>query len=660
MKIAQKTALWLMRKSFSLKDYTSFERAFQEWRLRNKGDKLVGWISACANVWGTYFAKTRFRLYQNTSKGKIELIDHDFMKLMRKPNNYQTGWEQKYLTAIYWILYGKMYFLKLRNLLEQPAGLVIMKPWRVEAVGSKSSYIDHYTYDTGEDIVKIKKEDVIHLKLPNPDSFTDGRAVISGFIDTQAVDELQMSYQKKFLEEGGFAGRTFVAKNEMGEATFNRIFEQLKTQYGGQENAFKVALLELVEPVKAAYSIKDLDIVRQRMLTRDEILGGMQVPKILLGIGESINRQTAETAVWQFASGIIDPYMDYIEQVLTIHIQQDWKDGSVELIHDVMAPKDIEAETKRLLELFKNGAITLNEIRDENNYPLFDFPLADASLIQIGGGLINANEETLIGAKTDQNVQLPAEPKALAKSEDMDLIWKQFDSRHVRNAEKMSRGLKGFLNLQQDRVLKKLGEKSLSDDIEGFYLSDEELALIQQFLEQEYLRLTQQGFQWGTNLYNVPMSFYDKDNLFVRHLIDAVNAHALSIQKTTLDDIRNFVGDEINNLSNAEMSRIIKMKYKEIAENRVPKIVNTTVSAGLNAGLLHAMQAAGRTTKVWLSERDSRVRYRPNANHKDADGQEKPLNDPFLVSGEECLHPADASLSAGNAVNCRCTIFSPR
>lgn len=654
-----------MSKSFSLKDYTSFERAFHDWMLHTKGDKMVGWISACSNVWGTYFAKTRFRMYKNTSNGKKELLDHDFIKLMRRPNEYQVGWEQKYMIALYWILYGKAYLLKLRNGLGQPGKLVMLKPWRVEIVGSKTAYIDSYKYDTGSEIIPLKKEDVIHLKLPDPDSFTDGRPVIEGFLDTQAVDELQMAYQKKFLEEGGFAGRTFVAKQEMGDATFNRIYEQLKTQYGGQENAFKVALLELVEPVKAAYSIKDMDIVRQRMLTRDEILGGMQVPKILLGIGESVNRQTAETAVWQFASGIIDPYMDYIEEVLTLHVQMDYNSDALQIIHDKVAPRDQDSAIENEIKLLQNGLITLNEGRDANNLPRYDFEVANKPLFAVGGALVNIEDNETIGSdqQADNQLQMNGDTEdedkkfSLLKSEkDLDTIWKQFDRRHIANAEKMTRSLKRFFDLQKDRLIKELSSKATGGDLEQFYLSEEELQLIQAYLQQEYLRTMQRGYEWGVNTFDVSQSFFNTDNKFVASVLNSVDAQALGIQETTLKDIRNFIGEEINSMSNAELSRVIKLKYNEMSDNRIFKIVNTTITAGLNAGLLHAAQDAGATRKMWLSEKDSRVRARVNYNHKVADGQWVDLDKTFLVSGEELMFPCDPSASAGNAVNCRCTM----
>jgi hypothetical protein len=33
-----------------------------------------------------------------------------------------------------------------------------------------------------------------------------------------------------------------------------------------------------------------------------------------------------------------------------------------------------------------------------------------------------------------------------------------------------------------------------------------------------------------------------------------------------------------------------------------------------------------------------------------------PIDEPFIVSGEELMYPGDPSGSAGNVINCRCAI----
>jgi hypothetical protein len=58
--------------------------------------------------------------------------------------------------------------------------------------------------------------------------------------------------------------------------------------------------------------------------------------------------------------------------------------------------------------------------------------------------------------------------------------------------------------------------------------------------------------------------------------------------------------------------------------------------------------------KRWLSTGDNRTRD----SHLAAHGQIVPVDEPFLVDGEELNHPKDPGGSAGNTINCRCTVVT--
>ena len=70
-----------------------------------------------------------------------------------------------------------------------------------------------------------------------------------------------------------------------------------------------------------------------------------------------------------------------------------------------------------------------------------------------------------------------------------------------------------------------------------------------------------------------------------------------------------------------------------------------------NAGTLETFVDWGVKEKEWLSTKDDRVRI----EHLEVDGQVVPIDEPFIVGGEELMYPGDASGSAGNVINCRCT-----
>lgn len=85
----------------------------------------------------------------------------------------------------------------------------------------------------------------------------------------------------------------------------------------------------------------------------------------------------------------------------------------------------------------------------------------------------------------------------------------------------------------------------------------------------------------------------------------------------------------------------------------------TTTSSNF-AAIKTAEQSDLVLDKVWISVQDNRTRITPY-DHFDMNNQKQELNKPFFVGGENIQYPGDVNASAGNVINCRCTIaFVPR
>ena len=85
----------------------------------------------------------------------------------------------------------------------------------------------------------------------------------------------------------------------------------------------------------------------------------------------------------------------------------------------------------------------------------------------------------------------------------------------------------------------------------------------------------------------------------------------------------------------------------------------TTTSSNF-AAIKTAQQSDLVLDKIWISVQDNRTRITPY-DHFDMNDQKQELDKPFFVGGENIQYPGDANASAGNVINCRCTIaFVPR
>lgn len=86
---------------------------------------------------------------------------------------------------------------------------------------------------------------------------------------------------------------------------------------------------------------------------------------------------------------------------------------------------------------------------------------------------------------------------------------------------------------------------------------------------------------------------------------------------------------------------------------RAMRVSRTMSTAAANGGKLEGWkQSEVVTGKKWRSANQKRTRK----THKKANGQVKPLDEPFEVGKDKLMHPGDPTGSAEEIMNCRCTM----
>jgi hypothetical protein len=125
------------------------------------------------------------------------------------------------------------------------------------------------------------------------------------------------------------------------------------------------------------------------------------------------------------------------------------------------------------------------------------------------------------------------------------------------------------------------------------------------------------------------------------------------ITGTTMEDINAIVSDaRVEGLSERDTAKLIREVAPTKSASRSQTIARTEAH-GSSQGI--SLDVAGKTdipmVKVWLTA-GSRARD----THIAADGQQRPLSQPFRVGGELLEYPGDPSGSPENVINCRCVV----
>lgn len=630
-------------KAISIRDGKAITDTFGEYFELGKGSGQTGYVASCLNTMGNYFAGSNLRIYKKVKGSLREQIEHPFLELWESPNNFQVSWELKYFMGTYFGVYGNYYLLILKGALSgRPRSLIILDPARVTPKSSSSEWISYYEYNMGTEKVKLEPSEVIHLRYPYSGSVTTGRPIIDSIADIVDVDKYQQALTKKFYKEGGFLGLTFSTSGTLTNSAFTRAVEQLKSKYSGSENAFKVAVFEQgLQPIKAAYSIKDMELTAQRKLTQEEVMTAFRIPKLLLGGGaEGYTKASSESAEYTYAQSMIDPLLKYVGQVLTRHIKNIYNDSKLVAKFDSVAPKDVERKLAYYKDMVGIGALTINEVRVEEDYDPLDYDLARVPILNVGGAAINIATQEQIGAVPNNVIEQPSEQPAQKDfTKEYDLYWKQYDRRFRKELTQFKKTVSDFFDNQEKRLIDRLNQKSIFI-VEDFFDSGELNILLNMF-ENAYTRFLEKGMMFG-GLVNI-------DSPLLKSKVAEFIKQQESINETT----KNTLVKKIKDADDSEIKSVINKSYQNFKDSRVEVIASNAVGSGFNLGLLVSYKLQGYKKKMWVSQKDGVTRD----DHFIADGQVVDIDEPFIVGGEMLQYPDDPSGSPEQTINCRCVLI---
>lgn len=138
----------------------------------------------------------------------------------------------------------------------------------------------------------------------------------------------------------------------------------------------------------------------------------------------------------------------------------------------------------------------------------------------------------------------------------------------------------------------------------------------------------------------------------VQFLKDKPMQFAESVNDTTIQALRDTLSEGVANTESVgELGDRIAEVFDDARGFRTETIARTEVGSALNFGRNEEMGMQGIEQKQWLA-----IFSNTREDHAEADGQIVAINEMFVVGGEELEYPQDPSGSAGNVINCQCSV----
>ena len=390
-------------------------------RFRSVRDALtaserIGIVARCCSIVGESMASIPYGFYTDDD---MEVVDPELIALFKNPNKYMSCFEFKEGIMWYLLLTGNVYiYLHQANALSQrnrkPSEMWLLNPGKMRIVPGKEDLVSGYVYQNGNDQIPFTTDQIVHIKLFNPNNDYYGMGKIQQ--DPMLFDTMYAAkrFNWNFFEHGAMPGGIFKTDNLLDENSFRRLKASIDANYRGVENQQKLMLLEAgLNYQSTSLSQTDMAFVEQMKMSRDDIASLFGVPPAKLGYVETASLNNAGAQDITFLRETINPYrmrlMDAFDRVVKI-----WNPTWSFWFEDV-TKEALDTKITRATNLLNAGLITRNEAREELGYETIDEPGMNQILVPFNLAPIGmVTEPDVVPAEPAKAPEVAAEPAKTA------------------------------------------------------------------------------------------------------------------------------------------------------------------------------------------------------------------------------------------------------
>lgn len=336
------------------------------------------------------------RVYPEGSAEPIE--SHRLRQLIVQPNPVTNEFEFFELSVVHLDLAGNCYWLINRGRDGLPAELWPLRPDLVRIIPDA---IDPRAYDYAyildpskglEDAIRVSRDDVIHIKYPNPLSPYFGLAPLRPAARAITVDNGRTDFVDTLLRNDAVPRAVITTQQEVDVAVLEKLRRKWIQRFSG-ENRGSPAFLQAGMDVKIlGLDLKSMEFGDLTGVTESRICMALNVPPILISAKIGLDRSTfanyreARASFWEetliplqmrFLAPIVTRLLPEFMGVGRSRIEARWDNSQVPALKD-----DETNKWKRAIDALTRGGIRINEFR--KYIGLDPLPGGDVFLIPAG------------------------------------------------------------------------------------------------------------------------------------------------------------------------------------------------------------------------------------------------------------------------------------
>lgn len=331
-------------------------------------------VYACVNLIANDIGKLRPFIYKKgKEKIKVEVENHEYDTLLRRPNHYQNHIQFKNWWAMSKLTSGNAYILKQRDASGKVVGLYILDPWRTRPMVAEDGEVFYQIA-----IDNINKIKVNELMVPASEIMHDrinclyhplvGISPLYACGLSAGVGLAIQQNSQNFFRNGQQPSGILTAPGTISKETSERLKAAWNENYGGK-NYGKVAVVGdgmRYEPM--AMTANDSQLIEQLKLSGEVVCSAFGVPAYMIQIGAAPSHNNAETMVLQYYSQCLQSHIEQMELCLGEGLGLP-KGMGIEFDLEGLLRMDTPTKYKTMADSIKGGLFTPNEARMKVNAP---------------------------------------------------------------------------------------------------------------------------------------------------------------------------------------------------------------------------------------------------------------------------------------------------
>lgn len=277
----------------------------------------------CVRLVAEAAASMPFLVFENNK----ELTEHPFLKLMKRPNPFQSRQEVLVSLYSYLLLAGNAY-LEPVFLDKEVRELFILRPDRMSISVGPKGYPSRYTYKVGQTeinyVVNSPQLPLLHIKEFHPTDDNYGMSPVEAAAYSIDVHNQSNVFSKALLDNMARpSGALVYSGGESGtealsDEQFTRLKQELEEKYMGAKNAGRPLLLEGGLDWKTmSLAPKDMEYTDAKQQSARDIALAFGVPPQLLGIPGDNTYTNYSQAVRALYRQTVIPLVNHVTADLT-------------------------------------------------------------------------------------------------------------------------------------------------------------------------------------------------------------------------------------------------------------------------------------------------------------------------------------------------------